>query len=290
VSTTAAAARAAAPEQSSVMARASGENFPVASALLPRVYRRHLLAIYGYARLVDEIGDRPDGGGAAERLAELDWAEAEIDRALVGEADHPVFVAAGETARAIGVGREPFVDLIEANRLDQRRSRYPDFAALEGYCQKSANPVGRLVLAVFGATSPAAVRHSDAVCTALQLVEHFQDVAEDYAAGRVYLPAEDLAAFAVTEESLAGPATPALRRLLAFEVGRARALLDGGLPLLGLLPPFGRLAVAGFCGGGLAQLDALEAAGYDVFGAPVKATKWAVLGRSARLLALRGAR
>jgi phytoene/squalene synthetase len=200
-----------------------------------------------------------------------------------------VFVTVGETARTIGAGREPFVDLIEANRIDQRQSHYADYAALEGYCAKSANPVGRLVLAVFGVTSPAAVAHSDAICTALQLVEHWQDVVEDHAVGRVYLPGEDLAAFGIAEEALAGPVTPEFRRLLAFETARARALLSGGLPLLGLLPAFGRIAVAGFCGGGLAQLDALDAAGYDVFSGPVKATKSAVARRSL-VLAVGGGR
>jgi squalene synthase HpnC len=280
---------AAAPDlaRPEVMARAGGENFPVASILLPRSIREHLLSIYGYARYIDEIGDRADGGGTEARLASLDWAEEEIDRALRGEADNPIFVAAGATARAIGADRTPFVDLIEANRLDQRQNRYPDFAALEAYCAKSANPVGRLVLMIFGCHGSAAEARSDDICTALQLVEHWQDVVEDYGVGRVYLPGCDLATFDVEESALCGPCTPALRRLMAFEVGRARERLVEGLPLLSMLSPLGRVAVAGFCGGGLAQLDALEAAGYDVFSAPVKATKFAVARRSAVLLARR---
>jgi squalene synthase HpnC len=270
-------------DRSSVMARASGENFPVASVLLPPRLRTHLLAIYGYARLVDEIGDREGASSPEARLAELDWAEAELDRALSGRATHPVFVAAGVTAKAIGVDRKPFVDLIEANRLDQRQSEYADFPALEEYCAKSANPVGRLVLAVFGCTTPAAVGHSDQICTALQLVEHWQDVVEDHRAGRVYLPKEDLARFEIGVEELDGPCTAALQRLMAFEAGRARSLLVEGLPLLSMLSVFGRIAVSGFCGGGLAQLDALEAARFDVFSKAVKAPKVAVARRALAL-------
>jgi len=153
-------------------------------------------------------------------------------------------------------------------------TRYPSYEHLEAYCALSANPVGRLVLAVFGRRDAESAEFSDRVCTALQLVEHFQDVAEDFAAGRVYLPAEDLTRFGVGEPALAaGPATPAVRRLMAFEAARARRLLQSGRPLVAELSGWGRLAVAGFVGGGLAQLDAIERRGYDVLSGPVKATR-----------------
>lgn len=253
-----------------VMAKAGAENFPVATRLLPRRIRQQLLAIYGYARFVDDVGDV----AAGDRLAQLEWVEAELDRALAGAASHPVFVAVGRLAAEIGVGRGPFVDLIEANRQDQVVTRYPSYKHLEAYCALSANPVGRLVLAVFGRRDAESAELSDQVCTALQLVEHFQDVAEDFAAGRVYLPTEDLTRFGVGEPALAaGPATPAVRRLLAFEVARARRLLQSGRPLVAELSGWGRLAVAGFVGGGLAQLDAIERRGYDVLSGPVKATR-----------------
>jgi squalene synthase HpnC len=282
-------AHVAAPERpnldpTAVMQRAGSENFPVALAVLPKVLRTRLLAIYGYARMIDEIGDRQVPLEPGERLAQLDWAEQELDRALLGQAEHPVFVAVGDVARQLGIDRVPFVGLIEANRLDQRVSRYADYAALEGYCALSANPVGRLVLDIFGASTPATVELSDRVCTALQLVEHFQDVVEDHLAGRIYLPQDDLARFGVTEGDLLGPVSPGLRRLMAFECGRARALLVSGAPLPVLIGGFGRLAISGFIGGGLAQLDALEAAGYDVFGAPVKASKPAVTRAMLRLV------
>ncbi|MGD0896001.1 MAG: squalene synthase HpnC [Acidimicrobiales bacterium] len=253
-----------------VMAKAGAENFPVATRLLPRRIRQQLLAIYGYARFVDDVGDV----AAGDRLAQLEWVEAELDRALAGAASHPVFVAVGRLAAEIGVGRRPFVDLIEANRQDQVVTRYPSYEHLEAYCALSANPVGRLVLAVFGRRDAESAEFSDRVCTALQLVEHFQDVAEDFAAGRVYLPAEDLTRFGVGEPALAaGPATPAVRRLMAFEAARARRLLQSGRPLVAELSGWGRLAVAGFVGGGLAQLDAIERRGYDVLSGPVKATR-----------------
>jgi squalene synthase HpnC len=272
---------AVALDPAAVLARAHTENFPVASRLLPRRYREHLLAIYSYARLIDEIGDSSSG----DRVAELDWADAEIRRGFAGSATHPVFVAAASTALAVGADLQPFVDLIAANRMDQTVTRYRSYDDLAGYCALSANPVGRLVLAVFGASTPQTIAWSDSVCTGLQLVEHWQDVAEDYRAGRIYLPEEDRARFSVGESLLAdSSADPALRRLLAFETNRARDLLVAGIPLVAKLVPAGALAVAGFIGGGLAQIDAIEAARFDVLAAPVKASGTRVAARTARVL------
>ncbi len=153
-------------------------------------------------------------------------------------------------------------------------TRYPTYGALTAYCELSANPVGRLVLAVFGRKDERAFGLSDQVCTALQLIEHCQDVAEDLAVGRIYLPQEDLARFGVDESVLAGGvATPAFRRLMAFESARARRLLESGRALVGLLSGWGRVGVAGFVGGGLAQLDAIERHAYDVLSRPAKASK-----------------
>lgn len=265
--------------------KAAAENFPVASKLLPRSVREHLLATYGFARLVDDIGDLSPG----DRLARLDWAEAELDRALLGKASHPVFVALGESARKLGTDKTPYLDLIDANRMDQRVSRYERLADLETYCALSANPVGRIVLAIFGCEDARALELSDAICTGLQLVEHWQDVGEDFASGRVYIPTEDLERFAVPEGDLALPASSTrLRRLMAFEVSRAAALIESGKPLLALLPFLGRLAVAGFVGGGLAQVKAFERAGYDVLARPVKAANSSVLRASAGVLARSG--
>jgi squalene synthase HpnC len=265
------------PAAASVMARARTENFPVASRVLPRRARRHLLAVYGFARLVDELGDEL----ATERPAALDWIEWELGRAFAGEAEHPLLVRLGATVRECALAREPFARLIEANRVDQRVSRYETWEQLRGYCALSADPVGEIVLGVFGLATPARIALSDSICTALQLTEHCQDVAEDLARGRVYLPAEDMRRFDCEEAELAGAHTSGpLREVLAFEVARARALLADGAPLLARLRGRPRLAVAAFAAGGRAALDAIERARFDVLAGPPRA------GRARRLAAL----
>jgi squalene synthase HpnC len=164
--------------------------------------------------------------------------------------------------------REPFLELIEANRRDQRVRRYATWSELQDYCALSANPVGRLVLHLFGSATPDRVELSDLICTALQLVEHCQDLAEDLARGRLYLPAEDLDRFGCGERHLrAASAGPELRQLLRFEMRRARALLRRGEPLLGRLRGWHRLAVAGFAAGGHAAVDAIERHDFDVLSA-----------------------
>jgi squalene synthase HpnC len=255
------------PTAEAVMARSGGENFPVAMRLLGRDRRRHLLALYGFARLVDQLGDDAPG----DRLAALDWLEAELDRAYAGRAEHPLLRRLSATLRECDLPRGPFVRLIEANRLDQRRRHYETWDQLQEYCALSANPVGELVLGVFAAGGSERVARSDEVCTALQLLEHCQDVGEDHARGRVYLPAEDLERFGCRPEELAGEHTPiALRRVIAFELARARALLDAGSELVAMLSGRPRLAVAGFIGGGRAAATALEASGHDVLGPPAR--------------------
>jgi squalene synthase HpnC len=258
-----------APAAEAVMARAQTENFPVASRVLPRRERGHLMALYGFARLVDELGDS-DERSPAERLAALDWLEGELDQAFRGQAVHPLLVRVGETVRDCGLTREPFVRLIDANRMDQRVGRYETWEQLRGYCALSADPVGELVLAVFGLATPARIALSDSICTALQLAEHCQDVAEDLARGRIYLPAEDLRRFDCAEGELAREhASAALRAVLAFEVARARQLLADGAPLIAQLRGRPKLAVAAFVAGGSAALEAIEGVRYDVLaGAP----------------------
>lgn len=265
--------------EAAVMGRAAGENFPVASRVLPARARAHLLALYGFARLADEIGDAPAGGSgerlaARERLAALDELEAELDRACAGRAREPLMARLSATIAECELAREPFARLIEANRMDQRVSSYDTWEQLAGYCELSANPVGELVLGVFGLATPERIARSDEICTALQLAEHCQDVGEDFRADRVYLPAEDLARFGASESDLAKPsASPALREVLRFEVARARALLDSGSALVRTLAGRGRLAVAGFIAGGRAALDAIERADFDVLASETKPRK-----------------
>ena len=263
-----------------VMARASGENFPVALGVLPRRLRSHLEAIYGYARLVDDLGDRYGG----DRSAALDWLEQQIDDLYAGAPRHEVFRRLAVTVQEFAIPRTPFDDLLAANRLDQTKTAYSDWEDLLGYCALSANPVGHLVLAVLEAATPQRLPASDAVCSGLQVLEHLQDVGEDAAAGRVYLPAEDMARFGCTPADLLAPeAGEPLRRLVAFECARARELLEGGRTLVASLRGFGRLAVTGFVAGGLAGLDAIEAAGWEVLGATRKAGAWRLLRRAVPL-------
>ena len=264
-----------------ILAKAATENFPVALFVLPARLRERLSTIYLYARTVDDLGDLFEG----DRDAALDWAESEITSAFGGAPAHPVLSRVAAMALELHAPLQLFVDLIEANRLDQRKVRYTSFGELEDYCALSANPVGRLVLFAFGRSDVLAARYSDRICTALQIVEHLQDVAEDYRSGRVYLPGEDLASFGVDEDSLgATEASSALRRLVAFESARARRLLEEGEPLVRLLPGRQRLAIAGFIGGGLAQIDAIAAADYDVLAGLAKARKSDVAARSLGVL------
>ena len=263
-----------------VMARASGENFPVALGVLPRRLRSHLEAIYGYARLVDNLGDEYGG----DRSAALDWLEGQIDDLYAGAPRHEVFRRLAVTVQEFAIPRTPFDDLLAANRLDQTKTAYTDWEDLLGYCALSANPVGHLVLAVFEAATPQRLAASDAVCSGLQVLEHLQDVGEDAAAGRVYLPAEDMARFGCTPADLLAPeAGEPLRRLVAFECARARGLLEDGRTLVASLRGFGRIAICGFVAGGLAGLDAIEAADCEVLSATRKAGAWRLLRRAVPL-------
>ena len=245
---------------SAVAARARTENFPVASLLFPRAIRPHLRAIYGYARLVDILGDEYEG----DRLAILDELEREVEACYEGEPTWQVMRILQPTIRTCGLSREPFLRLIEANRMDQRISEYATWTDLKHYCVHSADPVGRLVLGVLGRTETDLVALSDDVCTGLQLVNFLQDVPRDLALGRIYLPAEDRARFGVVK--LDGP-SPQLEQLLSYEAVRARELLGSGEELGRRLGGRVGRAVAVFARGGLAAIEALERADWDIFNA-----------------------
>lgn len=246
---------------SAVAARARRENFPVASRLLAGRSREQLMAIYGFARLADDIGDEADG----DRLQLLDSLEAELERAATGGASHPVLQRLSPVIGELELQVEPFHCLIEANRMDQRVSRYETYDDLVAYCMLSAAPVGRLVLAVFDSSTPERIALSDRVCIGLQIVEHLQDVGEDAKAGRIYLPQDDLARWSCDEaDLLASSSSPAVRRVVFEEAGRARALLASGVPLARTLGARARVAVCGFAAGGLAALDSVDRARGDV--------------------------
>jgi squalene synthase HpnC len=261
-----------------VAANASGENFPVALRLLPARHRRHLTALYCFARLTDDLGDEAREEGQADadlRLRLLDELAADVHRIYEGQAPaSPVMQQMAVTVAECKVPAQPLLDLIQANRQDQRVTRYQTFTELAQYCELSANPVGRIVLYIFGAATPDRIKLSDSICTALQLAEHWQDVAEDLAKGRIYLPSEDLERFNVTEADLAEPsAGPAVKNLMRFEVDRARRLLDEGAPLVGTLRGAARLAVAGYLAGGRAALAAIARQRYDVLRATARPHK-----------------
>jgi squalene synthase HpnC len=246
----------------SISARARGENFPVASLAFPRELRPHIRALYAYARLVDILGDELEGGPEA-RLAALDELEGEVDAAYAGTPTWPVLVELQPTIREFDLPREPFARLIEANRIDQRVSEYETWDDVKHYCVHSADPCGRLVLGVLRRLDDReAVGLSDDVCTGLQLVNFVQDVPRDLALGRIYLPAEDRRRFGV--ETVDGPNEP-LRRLLEFEADRARGLLASGEPLGRRLGGRTGRAVTAFSRGGIAAVEALEQANFDVF-------------------------
>jgi squalene synthase HpnC len=266
-----------------VLANTSGENFPVALRMIPQRYRAHLFALYCFARLTDDLGDQAKDERAQDtktfRLKLLDDFEADIDRIYDGEQPQtPALRPLADTVRACDIPQAPLNALIQANRQDQLVTRYPSYADLEQYCTLSANPVGQIVLYIFDAATPERFALSDKVCTALQLVEHWQDVAEDLADGRIYLPQDDMARYGVTEQDLAAATANAkVKDLLRFEVTRARQLLDDGAPLVGTLRRSARLAVAGYVAGGRAALTAVEQAGYDVLASTPKGSKQTLL-------------
>ncbi|GAB7029883.1 squalene synthase HpnC [Streptomyces platensis subsp. malvinus] len=277
-----------------VLDQAAHENFPVAPFFLPRAWRADLMAVYGFARLVDDIGDgdlAPGGGDAVllgldraqfdDRPALLDALEADLERVFSDRAPgpkHPLMRRLGPTVRRCELTPEPFLGLIEANRQDQRVSRYATYDDLAAYCALSANPVGRLVLGITGTASPERIRRSDAVCTALQIVEHLQDVAEDLGRDRIYLPAEDMKRFGVSEADLAAPSGGAsVRALIAYEAERARDLLNEGTALVGSVHGRLKLLLAGFVAGGRAALQAVAAAEHDVLPGPPRPTKLSLL-------------
>ena len=264
------------------------ENFPVALRLLPEALRADLVAVYNVARVIDDLGDGGIVGGSLheDRTALLE--EFGRDLAAIwedGQPHHPVLRRLVPVVRARALDREPFERLVKANLVDQRVNRYQTYAELRRYCTLSAEPVGEIVLAVFGVCSPAAIELSDRVCAALQLIEHWQDVAEDRRAGRVYLPQQDLAAFGVAEAELDGTvASLALRQLMAFQTRRAAELLDSGAPLVRLLSGWARLAVAGYLAGGRAALAALRRVEGDVLAGPPLPRRRDVLWHMTRLL------
>lgn len=266
--------RAAAPDLRSAQnwceryTREHQENFTVVSWFLPRELHASMSAVYAFCRYTDDLGDE----AAGDRLALLDEWEAELRAAFEGAPSHPIGVALADLAQRKPLEPDPFLRLIEANRLDQTKTRYADFQELLGYCRLSANPVGEMVLALWEITDDERRKLSDATCTALQLANHWQDVRRDWEAGRLYLPLDDLRRFGLSEGDIAdqiaaGHAKRAFRELMRFQVDRAEAYFRSGDALVGLAPRELAVDLRLFSDGGRAVLQAIERQDYDVLAA-----------------------
>jgi squalene synthase HpnC len=245
-------------------ARAHTESFPVASRFVPAEVRPHLVALYAFARSADDFADEPQYEG--RRIEALDRWEDELARACHGEATHPVFIALADTIERRDLPIPPLEDLLSAFRADIDVRRYSTFSALRGYTARAADPVGRLLLPLFGYRQPELFRYADEISTALQLTNFWQDVAADAARDHIYLPAEDLHFFGVTEaEVKALKPTRGLKDLMRYQVARTRALYERGRPLLHHLGADLRMELTLIWLIGTTILDKIEDADYDVF-------------------------
>ncbi len=250
------------------LAQAHYENFPVGSVLVPKALRKHFYSIYAFARIADDFADEgyDENYSEPQRLDLLDEWRLMLRDALAGRAAHPVFIALADTQKSFDLPVSLFEDLLSAFRQDVVKRRYQTYAELTDYCRRSANPIGRLILLLFGYRD--AERHlmSDSICTGLQLANHWQDVAVDLRKDRVYLPEEDLQRYGLSIAALKTQSvSPAFCELMKFEVDRARQLFASGKPLCTLVG--GRLGVElrVVWSGGAKILNAIEENGYDVF-------------------------
>lgn len=242
------------------------ENFPVASVLLPGRLRIPVQLLYRFARTADDIADEGDLS-AGQRLAGLDAMRAQLDE--IARGGNPVdrlFGPLAEVVRAHDLPLPLFHDLLDAFAQDVTRTRYVDFADLLDYCRRSANPVGRLMLGLFGRHQDPLPRYSDDICTSLQLINFLQDVADDHRRGRIYLPQDEMHRFGVTEQHIAdGEDNESWRALMAFQIQRARDMMLSGAPLGRALPGRIGLELRMIIAGGLRILEKLQAVGGDVF-------------------------
>lgn len=243
------------------LAKTHYENFSVGTRLIPRELRKHFYSVYAFCRGVDDLGDEVDG----DRLGLLDEWEKQLRLCYDGSPTHPFFIALKETIQKFDIPVEPFERLIEANRRDQVVLKHPDYEELLDYCGHSANPVGHLVLYIFGHREPELHALANNTCTALQLANFWQDVERDYRIGRIYLPTDDMARFGVTEEMIRDrTATPEFRKLMRFQVDRTRELFIKGYELVSKVNGQAKIDLALFTGGGLTVLREIEKLDYDV--------------------------
>lgn len=242
------------------------ENFPVASILMPKRLRKPVAAIYHFARAADDIADEGDLSNE-DRLQQLDDFRDELDHIAADETPlMPLFQHLAVEVKAHALPLQPMHDLLDAFSQDVVKKRYANYDELLDYCRRSANPVGTLLLHLYEEATPVNLAYSDAICSALQLINFWQDVAKDIAIGRIYLPQEEMARFGVTEEQIVqARCDDAWRALMQFQIGRARALMLQGKPLGTILTGRIGLEMRMIIQGGLRILDKIEAADYDVF-------------------------
>lgn len=239
------------------LAQAHYENFPVVTWALPKALHQHFYNVYAFCRWADDLGD--EIGDKPRSLALLAWWRGELDACYAGAPRHPVFVALSPTIARFGIPREPFADLISAFEQDQIVTEYETFDDLLDYCRRSADPVGRIVLYLCERFSEQHAVWSDSICTGLQLANFWQDVARDYAMGRIYLPREDRRRFGYTDAALHARTTNLeFLELMDFEVNRARDLLLAGQPLVAAMPGRLQVDIDLFLQGGLAILREIE--------------------------------
>jgi squalene synthase HpnC len=265
-------------------ARQRRENFTVVSGFLPRDLRPHFFALYAFCRMTDDLGDEAEG----DRLALLDAWEEELRQCFAGARRRPLFVALGATADRFAIPPDPFLRLIEANRIDQRVSRFATYAELLDYCSYSAAPVGEMVLYVLGYSDERRQSLGASTCIGLQLANFWQDVSVDIGKGRVYIPQEDMQRLGVDESEIArGHDSDASRALIQFEVARTHVHFDRGRELEPLVDRRARTDVRLFRLGGEAILDAIEASNYNVLSArptiPAARKAWMALSAGARM-------
>jgi squalene synthase HpnC len=257
------------------------ENFPVASPLLPPELRAPVRVIYAFARSADDLADEGDAN-ASERIAALNEYERELDHIDAGRAaNSELFQQLTLTLKEHHLNTQLLRDLLSAFRQDVVQTRYASFDELLDYCSRSANPVGRIMLALSDQYSPDMLEQSDAICSALQLINFWQDVAIDSEKSRIYIPEEDLAKFNVSEQHIAeGKADHRWRALMQFQVARTRSLMMKGAPLASQVG--GRLGweLRFIVHGGLRILEKIEAVNYDVFQRrpTLKKYDWLLLG------------
>ena len=243
------------------LAKSHYENFTIASWLIPKQKRKHIYAIYSYCRFTDDLGDEYQGN----KQKAIDQWERDLLHCYNGNPNHPYMIALQQTIKEFDIPIEPFLKIIKANRMDQTHKRYETFSDLEKYCQNSANPVGHLILHLYGYGDIKRRTLSDYICTALQLSNFWQDIHRDYMIGRIYIPLEDLNRFGYSEDQLARKDfNDSFRNLMSFEVERTRHLFSKGYRLIETVDGYLKLDVALYTLGGLKILDRISKQGYNV--------------------------